>query len=704
MPKISPMASKDASGNTLGRSMDVNTPSTLSMMKNQVFSISSDFSNSDAPSDSGSPYKASKSPSENIDPEALSDTQSHTSRPGVATRLAMTAIKVNKWVSTARKNVEQEEPNDSMMAKVQGPPMPITPTLSHNDKVESQANDTTKPQKKKSRNVHWVIDPAEGFYFWWLLIITIAVFYNLIFVVARSCFTDLQVKNAIMWLPFDYLCDIVYLLDMIVRQKTGFLEQGLLVKDQKRLKQAYRQDFQFYLDAASILPTDLGYIVFGIHRLELRFNRVLRFPRMFECFDRVETRTPYPNLFRISILVLYIVVIIHWNACIYYALSRAIGFGTDEWVYPDPSHPPFDTLLRKYVYSLYWSTLTLTTIGETPMPVEDIEYLFQVVDFLVGVLIFATIVGNVGSMISNMNAARSEFQSKMDAIKQYMQFRAVNKTLQKRVIKWFDYLWTNKKSTDEKAVLSLLPDTLRAEIAISVHLETLKRVSIFQDCEPGLLIELVLKLQPQVFSPGDYICRKGDVGKEMYIVKEGKLGVVADDGITQYAVLGNGAYFGEISILNISGTKTGNRRTANVRSIGYTDLFCLSKDDLLEVLSEYPGAKQVLEEKGKKILMKDGLVDKKEDEEVPMDEMEMTEKVEMMAIRLTKLQSKFARMMSEYTSTQQKLKERIFQLESQGTRPLLTVTDYEQPSCSSQNDNLPPKSIESITRSKSSAT
>ena len=45
------------------------------------------------------------------------------------------------------------------------------------------------------------------------------------------------------------------------------------------------------------------------------------------------------------------------------------------------------TLLRMYVYSFYWSTLTLTTIGETPRPEQDIEYIFVVADFLIGYVI-----------------------------------------------------------------------------------------------------------------------------------------------------------------------------------------------------------------------------------------------------------------------------------------------------------------------------
>ena len=39
----------------------------------------------------------------------------------------------------------------------------------------------------------------------------------------------------------------------------------------------------------------------------------------------------------------------------------------------------------------------------------------------------------------------------------------------------------------------------------------------------------------------------------------------------------------------------GNRRTASVRSVGYSDLFVLSKTDMWDVLKEYPAARVRLE-------------------------------------------------------------------------------------------------------------
>ncbi|MBN3272064.1 CNG1 protein, partial [Polyodon spathula] len=504
------------------------------------------------------------------------------------------------------------------------------------EKKDAKKDDKKKEEKKKEV---FVIDPASNLYYRWLSIIAAPVMYNWCLLVCRACFDELQMDYLVLWGVLDYSSDCVYLIDTFVRFRTGFLKQGLLVKDSKALRENYMKTLQFKFDALSLVPTDLISIKIGSNWPELRFNRLFR------------------NL------VLYILIIIHWNACIYFAISKAIGFGTDTWVYPNISHPEYGRLARKYIYSLYWSTLTLTTIGETPPPVKDVEYLFVVFDFLIGVLIFATIVGNVGAMISNMNASRAEFQAKIDSIKQYMHFRKVTKDLEARIIKWFDYLWTNKKTVDEKEVLKNLPDKLKAEIAINVHLDTLKKVRIFQDCEAGLLIELVLKLRPQVFSPGDYICRKGDIGREMYIIKEGKLAVVADDGITQFVVLSDGSYFGEISILNIKGSKSGNRRTANIRSIGYSDLFCLSKDDLMEALTEYPEAKAALEEKGKAILMKDGLID----EEVAKqgdDPQNMQEKVDQLETVLDLMQTKFARLMAEFTSSQQKLKQRLATVES----------------------------------------
>ncbi|CAF4361075.1 unnamed protein product, partial [Adineta steineri] len=97
--------------------------------------------------------------------------------------------------------------------------------------------------------------------------------------------------------------------------------------------------------------------------------------------------------------------------------------------------------LMLYTYCFYWSTLLLSTIGDVPLPTKRPEYVFVLFDYMIGILIFATIIGSLGTMISSQNQSRQQVREKMDEIKRYMKFRAVNRKLESKVIKWLDYLY-----------------------------------------------------------------------------------------------------------------------------------------------------------------------------------------------------------------------------------------------------------------------
>nr|KAF7425860.1 hypothetical protein H0235_008298 [Vespula pensylvanica] len=231
-----------------------------------------------------------------------------------------------------------------------------------------------------------------------------------------------------------------------------------------------------------------------------------------------------------------------------------------------------------------------------------IGYVFTIVSYLIGVFIFATIVGQVGNVITNRNANRLEFERLLDGAKTYMRHHKVPGGMKRRVLRWYDYSWSRGRiqgGGDINTALGLLPDKLKTELALHVNLAVLKKVTIFQECQPEFLHDLVLKMKAYIFTPGDSICRKGEVAREMFIIADGILEVISETGRV-LTTMKAGDFFGEIGILNLDGL---NKRTADVRSVGYSELFSLSREDVLAAMKDYPEAQEILQNLGKKRLM-----------------------------------------------------------------------------------------------------
>ena len=114
--------------------------------------------------------------------------------------------------------------------------------------------------------------------------------------------------------------------------------------------------------------------------------------------------------------------------------------------------------------------------------------------------------------------------------------------------------------------------------------------------------------------------------------------------------LGEGVVFGELSILNVPGSKMGNRRTANVRSKGYSNLFSLHKDDLWAALNEYPEARKLLLDIGREILAKDDMIDLEKAKREEAAKLTLDEKIASLKEHVKGLKTRFDRLTKDYSS------------------------------------------------------
>ncbi|CAH0406007.1 unnamed protein product [Chilo suppressalis] len=213
---------------------------------------------------------------------------------------------------------------------------------------------------------HWscVFDSPGRFYYYWSVVISLAYLYRLQAIVCRFAFQDINV-----WFCLDYFSDFLYLADILFHFRTGYLEDGVLQTDAAKLRAHYMNSTTFYIDCLCLLPLDFLYLSIGFNSI-LRSFRLVKIYRFWAFMDRTERHTNYPNLFRSTSLIHYLLVIFHWNGCLYHIIYKNNGFGSKNWVYHDTETAD---VVKQYLQSYYWCTLALTTIagGHDGLPMRS---------------------------------------------------------------------------------------------------------------------------------------------------------------------------------------------------------------------------------------------------------------------------------------------------------------------------------------------
>ncbi|KAJ8604291.1 hypothetical protein CTAYLR_002507 [Chrysophaeum taylorii] len=390
---------------------------------------------------------------------------------------------------------------------------------------------------------------------------------------------------------FDWLTDVVYLLDVVVQLHVAFRKVVVLrplvttdtpTKSPKNNTNTTRGDeavvktvvvwnrwriFANYarlplvVDAVSLYPFLRG--VFRCWRSKsilgctttknalavYKIFRLVKGLKLFAAFrsnDASETSeattssgegffnySRHANTINLCLVWLLLMCTMHFLACGWHAVT-----GREHWArryveYRKAGEVAHDdiSMIWLYVMALYESVMIL--MGEDVLLRRDEELIFAIVAVVVCSVLLAIVFGQVGLLISTMNEQPQAFNRKMAALHEAMSEAGLPGILQERISAYYTYLWKEHRTIDGRVRIAAFLPELSPNLAKEVRLfwccDMILNVPFFRLYSFQLIQRLVQAIDVELYMPDDYIVLVGQVGHEMFFIKSGTVDVYRVD-------------------------------------------------------------------------------------------------------------------------------------------------------------------------------
>ncbi|HMB01277.1 MAG TPA: ion transporter [Spirochaetota bacterium] len=382
-------------------------------------------------------------------------------------------------------------------------------------------------------------------------------------------------------LGIDILICIIFVLDIGVSFIEPVKEKRKMIYDKKILAGKYIRSSWFILDLLAAVPF---YYMAGSTAgvtsvfLILQLLRILKLLKVNKTLLKwQQTMVTNPSILRLILFLFWILLAAHWMACGW------IGIRGDTMPFTDKS--------AVYTHSIYWCITTLTTVGYGDItPQNNLERIYTMMVMILGVGIYGYVIGNISSLLANIDVAKAGFLKKMEDISSFLNYKNVPLRLQEKVRNYYNYLWESKMGQNEKSMLADLPESLRTELSMSINRQIIEKVPFFKNADEKFIKDIVLLLTPLVLLPGDTVVKKGDIGDCMYFISQGSVNVLDDDEKSVLITLTEGSYFGEMALLKSS------PRNKTIKTADYCNLYKLTKENFDKLLQDYPAFARDIQE------------------------------------------------------------------------------------------------------------
>ena len=414
-----------------------------------------------------------------------------------------------------------------------------------------------------------MIHPDSKFLIYWNLTILFASIYIAIEIPLVLVF---NITETLLLEIINTVSTVIFLIDVVINFNISVYQKGKIISDRRYVASKYLKGW-FFVDFLAAFPfsiflQSMRLITLGRLLRLFRLSRLLKLIRITGVFQKTGSSRINPAILRLFILVFWVLLFAHFVACGWIAVAHQ-----------DADLDP----VSQYMRAFYWTVTTLTTIGYGDItPRGNIQIVYTILIELAGAAMYGLVIGNIANLIANIDIAKTQFKERMKNINTFLKYRDIPMSLQQKVNKYYNYLWDSRRGYNEAEIIADLPLPLKTSIALFINKDIIEKVPIFKGASDELKKEIILNLQPVVFSPGDNVVTAGEVGNDMYFLSRGSVDVLSKDEKMHFATLNEGQFFGEITLL------LQTPRTATIKAREFCDLFRLDKETFDRILTRYP--------------------------------------------------------------------------------------------------------------------